>query len=472
MTPIRGITVLGDYILSEGVDEILANITRIGANAVACNPTVTAPTNEGEGTLQPPSDGGQSPRRFDRPLFGKDEVWVRSGPSYEPCVEFYADSPYGPRQGNDLTQAHGKQIERFINGALERGIRVYLQVPSCEPPRLRDEDRPRMPDGSLPPGRVADTGSLASPAIRAYNGALVHDLWAAYPQITGLRIDWPEYPCYTPGEVLQDFGPHVERWAVGQGHAFDEVRTKVDAFVQFLRTGLTNDHLHQFESASLDECLDRTLRNRGNDTARAIGRWLGWKAQLSTDLVRDWRDALNQAGAAHWELTAHAFMPPFSRVTGLDFGAVASHCDCLAPKLFTMHWSLMVQLWSKFLLEGNPQLDEQLVVPVIVALMDLSAPEAGGDTLADYGYSLPDQPHPIPDEPQRRKIDQAIAAAKSQGATTRVCPKVHGYGPLGDFSRRLQLAVASDADGVWVNRYGYLSDEKLETILSVWALKD
>ena len=50
---------------------------------------------------------------------------------------------------------------------------------------MRDEDRPRLPDGSIPPDRMADTASLASEAMRAYNRAYVADLLAAYPNISG-----------------------------------------------------------------------------------------------------------------------------------------------------------------------------------------------------------------------------------------------------------------------------------------------
>ena len=42
-----GITVLGDFILSEGVDPVLENVTAVGATAVALNPTVTAEAAEG-----------------------------------------------------------------------------------------------------------------------------------------------------------------------------------------------------------------------------------------------------------------------------------------------------------------------------------------------------------------------------------------------------------------------------------------
>ena len=57
-----GITVLGDFILSEGVEAVVANVLNAGANAVACNPTVTNAADEDTGSFQPPLDAGSSPR--------------------------------------------------------------------------------------------------------------------------------------------------------------------------------------------------------------------------------------------------------------------------------------------------------------------------------------------------------------------------------------------------------------------------
>ena len=89
-----GITVLADFILNEGVDGVLDTLTqRAGVTAVALNPTVTAATEEGNGSFQPPTDAGASPRIFDRPLWGKTSLWVRSGPSYIPDESLFADTP-------------------------------------------------------------------------------------------------------------------------------------------------------------------------------------------------------------------------------------------------------------------------------------------------------------------------------------------------------------------------------------------
>lgn len=471
-----GITVLGDFVLSEGVEAVVANLKRIGANAVATNPTVTAPAAEGEGSFQPPIDAGSSPRVFDRPLFGKHALWVRSGVSYVPDDSCYADSPYRPRRPNELTEQHGRIIGEFIKACKAEGWKVYLQVGAVQPSGLRDEDRPRLPNGEIPPDRMADTASLASEAVRAYNRAYVRDLVREYPEIDGFRPDWPEYPCYTLGEVFQDFGSHVEGWANERGFDFAALREEIgrvydefsapsprhdgDAGIEtglWGSRGLSNDALKSFAS----ECTLARLRAR----FPAVNQFLKLKVALSADCLSHWREILTEAGGVDLELSANAFMPRYSDVTGFDFAAAANVCDAISPKLYTMHWSQMINFWARPILEADTSLEESLIVECLARLMEIDDSPAG-KTLTDFGYPAPDEPHPIDDPPQRRKIAEVIETVAGRCAVT---PLVHGYGPPDDFRRRLQLVAESNADGVWINRYGYLGEAKLDAIADLFG---
>ena len=455
-----GITVLGDFILSEGVDAVVANLRRVGATAAACNPTVTAAAPECEGSFQPPIDAGASPRVFDRSLFGKKSLWVKGGVSYSPNKDFYADSPYTPRQPNELTAEHGAVIGQFIDAAVDAGVKVYFQVGSAQPSGLRDEDKPRLPNGELATNRLANTGSLASNAVRSYNRAYIRDLLAAYPKISGFRPDWPEYPCYTLGEVFADFSPHAIKWAEQHGFDIEGIRRDVGALWDHLHGGLSNEELAGF--ADPDRGMYSIISWLGRYPG--VAQWLRLKAELSADMLREWRDAITEYGGAKCELSANAFMPPYTLLTGLDFARAAVHCDAVSPKLYTMHWSLMVKFWGDEILAANPDLDETLLARALVALMDISD-NPGPCQLDDYGYPAPDEPHPIPNEPQIRKIAKVCRATAGQAIVT---PLVHGYGPPDDFRRRLQLVADSKADGVWINRYGYLGEEKLDAIADVW----
>ena len=457
--PILGITVLGDFILSEGPDAIIANLRRVGASAVGCNPTVTAPADEVTGSFQPPLDAGSSPRLFDRPLFGQHSLWLRSGPSYKPRNEFYAGVKYGPRKTNDLTTQHGQVIGEFIQKAGDAGLKVYLQLGAVQPTGLHDADRPRLPNGNLPTNRLADTGSLASPDIRDYNRAYVRDLVAAYPQIAGFRIDWPEYPCYTLGELFQDFSTHVANWAESHSFNFELARRDVGALYDHLLSGrLTDSELEKFASPDQQHFqLFTSLIERPG-----VLEWLRLKAALSVDLVRDWREAIQDASEGRMELTSHAFMMPWSILTGLDFRRVGELSDSVSPKFYTMHWPLMIQFWGTPIREANPHINERILTQALVTLADLADPGEIHDSLSDYYYPEPDEPHPISESVQLRKLNQIRSALC--GTRTHLVPLVHGYGPDDDFARRLALVASSDVDGVWINRYGYLGAAKLEAI--------
>ena len=57
-----------------------------------------------------------------------------------------------------------------------------------------------------------------------------------------------------------------------------------------------------------------------------------------------------------------------------------------------------------------------------------------------------------------------ILEAQAEAGSLPVYALAHGYGPLADFERRLNVAWNASRHGVWINRYGYLSDEKLTAI--------
>ncbi|MDP7560484.1 MAG: hypothetical protein QF745_08080, partial [Planctomycetota bacterium] len=342
------------------------NLEKAGVTAVATNPTVTAEAPEGQGSFQPPADAGSSPRIFDRPLFGKKSLWVTGAPSYHPREDFYAHTSYKPRKANELTITHGHLIEDFIDAALKRNMEVYLQVSGATPSGLKEEDTPQLPNGNRPQ-RMAETGCLASPAIRAYNRAYVKDLLKRYPQITGFRPDWPEYPCYKLDEAFQDFNPQVKTWAESHGFDYKAIKSEVSAFYNYLHGSLTNADLEDFASTDRGKLSQLRLLRR----YPAILEWLRLKTALSVDLLSDWRNIINEADGADKKLSANAFMAPLNIFTGFDYSQAAQHCNAISPKLYTMHWSVMIEFWGSVLLDHNSGLNEELIVRTLAHLFDL-----------------------------------------------------------------------------------------------------
>jgi hypothetical protein len=459
-----GITVLPEYLQVEGVDAVLDNLVmKAGANAVTTSPYVMETADEQTGSREPPDDAGAGAvRLLDRPLWGKRELFVRTAPSFVPQQDLYRGLRYQPAAPTDLTRRGGHVVQDLIRAAQSRHLKVYLQIQAAIPPGYRvqfggptDDDRSRLPDGRLPPRRLAKNGSLASSHITDYTRALIRDLCQTYPDIDGLRFDWPEYPPYLLDDLFLDFSEPAKQAASRLGFDFERMQRDALALYRKLHGNLTD--------ADLTACLD-------NDGSRySLIRWLmnypgvletaRFKAALSSELLAGFRRTMNAAGAQRMELIAHAFPPPWNLASGIDFARSGGNVSGYCVKLYTMHWAMILRFYADQILAANRGLSDELLGQVLVRLLDI-ADDRGLAQATDYHYSGPDEPHPAGAKAMQRKIAQA----RREAGSTPVFALAHGYGPAEDFRRRLAAAWEASPAGVWVNRYGYLSDEKLRII--------
>ena len=464
-----GVTVMPEYIQTEGIDAVLDNlIGKAGATAVATSPYVMAPADEKTGSREPPIDAGAGAvRLLDRPLWGKRELYVKTAPSFAPEPSLYRGLRYQPPPATALTHQDGGIIRDFIHAAQARHLKVYFQVQAAIPPGYRvqfggpcDDDQPLLPDGRIPPKRVASNGSLASPHIRDYTSALLRDLCLAYPDIDGIRVDWPEYPPYLLDSAFLDFGEHARAAAERLGFDFARMRGEVGAFYKLLHGGLKETHLIAWSGP--DGGRYRLLRALA-DAPGLIG-FMRFKAVLVEELLAGFRRTLNEAAGPRLDLVPNAFPPPFTLASGMDFARAARHSSAISVKLYTMHWPMILNFYGNQILKANPSLPERLLVRALVRWLDI-ADDEGLASLAAYSYPPPDAPHQVGPKAQARKIRDAQAEA----GDVPVYSLAHGYGPVDDFRKRLEVAWRASRHGMWVNRYAYLSDRKIETIGEVCA---
>ncbi len=176
---------------------------------------------------------------------------------------------------------------------------------------------------------------------------------------------------------------------------------------------------------------------------------------LVDELLAGFRRSLNHDK----ELVPNAFPRPFTIASGMNYSLAAKHCSGISVKLYTMHWPMIVRFYGDALLGANRGLSDHLLTASLVRLMDI-ADGPGLPRIEDYSYPGPDTPHPVGREAQARKIHLAQAEAGS----TPVYALVHGYGPLADFKARLKVAWEASNGRIWINRYGYLTDAKIDAI--------
>ncbi len=461
-----GITILPEYIQTEGIDGILKNLKRAGATAVSTSPYVMEPATAETGSREPPGDAKKGVvRLLDRPLWGQDALYVRTEPSWEHDLSLYDGLRYQPDPVGDLTRREGHLVAEFVRAAKKAGFKVYFQIMAAIPPSYRvqfctltDDDMPRLPDGSLPKVRIDTNGSLASPNLIAYENAFIRDLCRAYPDIDGLRVDWPEYPPYTLDGVFLDFSDHAAKAAERLGLDFERMRRDVGALHHMLLGGLTNAMLS--DALEADGSRYRILQTI---SARpGIADWLYLKSTLSTELLQGFRQTITAAASPETKLIAQAFPAPFSTLSGLSSHRLSGIIDSIQPKLYTMHWPTILKFYGDAIMTANPGLSESLLVKALVRFMDI-ADDDGFPHLSDYHYPGPGDDHPVGTGAIARKIRQV----RFEAGNIPVTALAHGYGPLADVGARLEAAWRASGGRVWMNRYCYLTDEKLDLIKEI-----
>ncbi len=462
-----GVTVLPEFFQNEGAEAVLDNlVARAEITAVATSPYVMAPVADGQGSREPPIDAGAGKvRLLDRPLWGRRELFVRTAPSYAPDRSLYAGLRYQPAEPDALTKAEGAVVARAIEAAKARGLAVHLQVQAAIPPGYRvqfggpvEEDRPCLPDGTGPAVRVDNNGSLASPHILAYTKALIRDLVRAYPDIDALRIDWPEYPPYSLDALFFDFSPHAVAAMAEHGFDPERIRHDVATVRERVTKGLGGQDLARVLAVGFDGAAARRLL----DEHPGVRDWLAAKAGIVTRFIAACAATLREASGGRIGLVPQAFPPPWCWLSGFDYRAVAGlGVEAIGTKLYSMHWPMMVRAYGDALAQANPGItDDPRLGPAIAKALDIADDPMRYAPLGAVRYPEPEEPHPVGAAAQARKV----ALAQAEAGAVPVYAFAHGYGPVEDFAARATVAFEAAHGRLWVNRYGYLSDEKIDAL--------
>ncbi|MEM7567662.1 MAG: hypothetical protein AAF321_10575, partial [Pseudomonadota bacterium] len=403
------------------------------------------------GGREPPADAGAGGvRLLDRELWGRRALHVRSSPSFTPERALYSGLPYQPPEPDALTVREGETVQRFIGAAKARGMAVWLQVQSAIPPGYRvqfggphPEDAPLGPNGAPVPDRVDANASLAAPAVLAYGEAMLRDLVRAYPQIDGFRIDWPEYPPYSFGSLFFDFSPHALALAEGMGIDVERMRRDALTVLGVLTSGLGAPALARAEPMDV-HTLERAL-------ARHPGMLdlLALKRRLSLDMLARYRAAIPDTYA----LVPQAFPPPWHLVTGFDLAAATQLVEGIGVKFYTMHWPMILGNWARAMSTGK---DDKALAAALVRATGLG--EDAPSTTAGFVYPEPHEPHPASSQAIAAKM---ATARREAGDHVPLYAFTHAYGPLADVMRRAEACWHASGGRMWVNRYGYMSDEKI-----------
>jgi len=455
-----GISVTPAAVQNEGLQAVMDRIQATGANAISTGAGLSQPAERGQGHREPPLDIDGYERLLDRPLWGQRELYLQGYRTYAHDEALFADTPYRPGGQLAPVELDRDLPHKILAEAHSRGMAAHLQLGPTGVPGLRPEDQVHYPDGSVPGAqRVARQGCLNNPAVRPYILAIVLDAAQQFPEADGLFLDWVEYTVY---DLRDHFGctcPHCARSAQAWGYDWERISRDVRALW---------DRLHRLDAQDL-EYIQRIVRTPSAllELLQTYPGWLDFlrfKGETVTRLYADIRQSMNDAGASRMELGANGWPPPFNRSSGMDYRALAGICQSVRPKLYTFHWSVMPRWYGQLLREWNPSLPESQLLDTLVAALDLPD-DVSPRTFARYHIPAPEEAHPALPESWRSKLDEVVDQV---GGRTRCYAYAHSYRPAEQWKRMVAVVRDSRVDGMWVTRYGYMTDAKLQILADMW----
>jgi hypothetical protein len=455
-----GIVVDPANVQSEGLEQVFDHLQAVETDAIGLWPWLVEPVEAGEGTRIPDLHIDGYKRLLSRPLWGRRELYVRSFLAYDPDPGLYIDSPYQPPPaapaGLDRKIPH-----RMVEEAHLRGMQVHLGICPIIPSKLPSEDRPVRIDGiPVQPPYVANSACLNNAKGQHYALASIEDMLRNFPMADGLILDWVEFGAYRLEDHFTCFCEHCEREAKAAGIDWELVRRDVAALW---------DWLHKLTPQSIRRSV-RTLENP-SELVEQLTHYPGWlhflkfKAESVVGFYKQVRRLMDGIGFQAEGLSARGWCPPWNRSSGMDYRALAGVCDAVAPKLFTFDHAAMPRWYGETLLAWNPTLSESRILDALIAWMNLPD-NFEHRSLAHYAIPAPAEEHPAKLEVYQTRLEEVVDQVDGRA---RCYPISHSYLPASQWKRMVTLIRDCPVDGMWVNMYGYLSEDKFRILEQIWS---
>jgi hypothetical protein len=455
-----GIIVSPANVQTEGMTQVFNNLDYLKADAIAIDPWLLKPAAAGEGSRIPDLHIDGHARRFSRPLWGETVLNVEAFLAFQPQESLYADGPYRPAGPVAPNELNSSLPQEMIEEAAKRNLKVQMGFAPFLPAGVLEQDRPRIVDGSLPkPPWIAKNVCLNNPAGQQYALAFMEDLVRNFPGLDGLILDWAEFGAYTLEDHFSCFCVHCQRTAEIRGFNWKEIRSDILGLWNDLKN-LTPQMLVQthVSVSQLAQSLELSQKYSG-----ILDFWR-FKADSVVSFFKMAREHLNAIGAQHISLTARGWCPPWNMSSGLDYEQLTGTCAAIAPKLFTFDHAVIPRWIGQTLLDWNPGLAEEQVLAAVTAWLELPQ-KPQSRSLEQYRIPAPEEPHPIRFEVYQSRINEMV---EQIDGNAKCYPIAHPYLPDDQWSQMVALLRDSQADGMWVNYYSYLSDSRIEILQKLW----
>ena len=474
--PERGITITTAELDSEGVELVLDAVAGTGANAVTMSTGQVVEAAPGEGMREPPLDLEGQKRMLDRPLWGKRVLNVQRYAVHTPDPALWSDLPWNP-PALAPEAIRVDHVRRAIDASRERGLRVYAalapyalpggtggQVYTTPSTELRDEYRPRRFIGGSHPDAIAFTGCLNNPVVRRLGRARLLEVLRHYGDVDGIVLDWVEYPVYFIDKLFTCFCDHCRHQATASGYDWQEILSSVRQLWDSLHT-LTPEQVHALIDSG--DWGDLVADPEGMQTG--FNAWLDFKAESVALAVRDLRETMAETDAPNVHVSTGGFSLPWGRMSGASYPDENGPVDVQRVKLYSFHWLMMVRWWTEAIMSWNRGSDLRAtnMTRATMSLFGLELEHKPSEITPDlFGMPDPDESHNLTPGSYTHRLENALSRRSHQAP---LMPVVHAYRSVEDFASLMQTIRPFARRGVWIQRYGYLSDEKLDVLRQEWA---
>jgi hypothetical protein len=208
-------------------------------------------------------------------------------------------------------------------------------------------------------------------------------------------------------------------------------------------------------AATFETLLDRLV-----ELEPAVADHLALRRHLVADYAGYLKAAVTEASGGRQQVFLQCFPPPWNTLSGFDIARLGRVADLVGVKFYTMHWPMMLRSYVEAVAAASGLGRDLLARTLQRLFLSGGTLSSGFDGLV---YPEPDVAH---------NVGRDVIAAKFEaagGADSGLIAIAHGYGPTDDVRERFAAAWQVSGGRVELNRYGYLSDEKLEAIRSVVA---
>lgn len=221
------------------------------------------------------------------------------------------------------------------------------------------------------------------------------------------------------------------------------------------------DWLHNLTPQAIERSI-RILEN-ASELKELLMHFLGWlqfmqfKAESVVGFYRRVRQLTDELGYRGKVLAARGWCPPWNRSRGIGYRALTEVCDKITPKLFTFDHNAMPRWYGQTLLTWKPELSESRNLDALIVCMNLPD-DIEHQSFVSYDIPAPTEEHPAKLEAYQNRLDELVDQVDGKAPCY---PISHLYLLELHWKRMVTLIRESRVDGMWVNMYGYLTDQKL-----------